>query len=62
MAHNLSEAFLLSQNIDSEWEQGERSTSVGDFIQDDDQFFMVENTSFKLMLDETLVLEQTNSR
>lgn len=49
-ATSVEEAFKASQHIDgSEWDPGERSTSVGDIIQDDDKFWLVEGTGFKYL-------------
>lgn len=48
-AESIEEAFKLSQNdFNPEWaSQENRSTSVGDIIQDDDKFFMVCGMGFK---------------
>lgn len=44
----VEDAFKLSQNDCNEWlENNQRSTSVGDVIQDDDKFFMVLGVGFK---------------
>jgi hypothetical protein len=56
-ATSLDEAFYLSQNFDEPWNPTTpcRSTSVGDVIQSDDDFFMVCGSGFKL-----LVADDTN--
>jgi hypothetical protein len=51
-AISLDEAYYLSQNFDEPWNPITpcRSTSVGDIIQSDDDFFMVCNSGFQLLL------------
>lgn len=55
VAHNLEEAFKLSQNeFNKDWSTEHkplRSTSVGDVIQDGDKFFMVCSTGFKELIE-----------
>jgi hypothetical protein len=52
-ANSLDEAFFLSQTDNSDWAMNEvRSTSVGDVIQQDDQFFMVCGTGFRELVEE----------
>lgn len=46
-ASSLEEAFMLSQNLESSWKKGCRSTSIGDIIQDDNGFYLVTNSGFK---------------
>ncbi len=50
-ATSLNEAYALSQNIDSAWNEVQpcRSTSVGDVIQDDDTFYMVCGVGFEAL-------------
>lgn len=50
-AYTLNGAFIASQNDNSDWEKlGQRSTSVGDIIQDEDGFHLVCNIGFETLL------------
>jgi hypothetical protein len=50
-ASSLEDAFIKSQNIDEPWNPYNpcRSTSVGDIIQDDDNFHIVMKEGFKVL-------------
>ena len=50
-AKSVEDAFKLAQNDCNEWaDNNQRSTSVGDVIQDDDKFFMVLGIGFKELI------------
>ena len=38
----LEEVFVESQNIDSSWKPGQRSTSVGDIVRVEDDYYLCE--------------------
>lgn len=58
MARDMEQAFMYAQNDFNEAykKYGQRSTSVGDIVQDDHGFYMVMNMGFKLicLLDDNL--------
>lgn len=51
-ASSLEDAFIKSQNLDEPWNTFNpcRSTSVGDVIQSDEGFFMVDGVGFKELI------------